>query len=119
MVTLQDWIELSALLKRAKEEEVIARRELCQRLVGNQLGEFSVKGEIDGITVKVTSRVNRTLDKAVLAALWEDLTESEKECIDFKPALKLANYRKLSYDSTLHEAITEKPSETPTLEVLE
>ena len=116
MTKIEHWMQLSDTLKSVKEEEAKLRREICDSLFKGKVGEFREKAVIDGYTVVATSKVNRTVDKAVLTSLWEALSEDEKACIEFKPDLKLTNYRKLNDNDMLHEAITVKPG-MPTLEV--
>ncbi len=117
MSKLAKWMQLSKLLKDTKEAELLLRKEICSEILKGRLGEIREKAIYDGHNIVVESKVNRSIDSAVLNAIWDSLTEEDTNCIEFKPSLKLANYRKLLRDSLLHEAITEKPSETPTLEV--
>ena len=114
---LRQWVEARKQMEYWKAAEVELRRSICLDILDGDFSERTVKAEYDGVPVKVSQRSTRSIDQAALSTLWPELEEEAKNCIDFKPSLKLANYRKLSQDSLLHEAITEKPSPTPTLEV--
>jgi hypothetical protein len=113
---LEKWMLLSSSLKRIKDEEMTLRREICEEIFAGEVGEFRKKAEYDGRTVTAISTVNRSVDKAVLSSIWEDLSEAEQDAINFKPEISVSKYKKLEGKLLLNEAITVKPG-APTLEV--
>jgi len=119
MNKLEHWADLQRRLKSIKEEEMNLRRELCIGMIGShplENGRVTVKGEVGNLSYKASQALGYTVDQATLSSLWGSLSQDERDSIAYKPSLKLANYRKLSDDSLLHEAITAKLS-APTLSV--
>ena len=120
MTKLEQWQKMSSDLKMLKEMEANLRRELCEEVLKGRVGDFTEKCELYGSRVKVSSKVNRRIDKTVLTTLWDALSTEERECIEFKPELKIAKFKKLSEINGKHyiyEAIIETPG-MPVLEIL-
>ena len=111
-----EWHILDANLKRLKKEEADLRRKLCADLFEGRQGNFKAIEEHDGIKVTATSKTTTKLDVEAYNQIHGELTQEDKNCVEFKPTLKKRDYNKLSEDSLLHEAIVEKPA-MPTLKV--
>lgn len=111
-----DWLDMSIRLKTLKEKEMRTRKELCIEIFEGRAGAEKKKFEADGFKIIAENAIGHKIDEASLKAMWEELTETETESIAWKPALKLANYKKLPADKLIHECITSKPS-APTLKV--
>lgn len=119
MGKLSTWKKLQDQLKLIKEQELELRKEICSEILEGRIGEISEKATFEGTLVRVKMTVTRNVDEDVLSTIWSDLTIDEQQAIKFKPSLVLAGYRKLHDGALLHEAVTVKPSETPTLEILD
>ena len=39
------------------------------------------------VDIAVTTKINRSIDKAALDTVWNELSDAEKECFNFKPEL--------------------------------
>jgi len=115
---LEKWAEASAKLKLYKEQEAKLRREICNEVFNGKIGEFTTKGEYEGTPIKAKSVLNRVIDKASLGAIWEELSDVEKEAIKLEPKLVMSAYRKIPEDSLFHQAIIVKPG-MPQLEIIE
>ena len=113
MTIYNEWIESVAHLQRAKEAELMLRDAICMvHLDGVLEGSKTVR--MQGFKITATARVNRSVNREVLEAIWDSLTDEEKECIDYKPTLKLAKYKPIeaTIDSALLEAVTVKPGQS-------
>lgn len=114
---LVEWEFAANDLKLAKDHEAKLRLVCVDELIGSRdVYEGSDKTTFDSFIAVLTARVNRNVDATALESIWEDLTEEEKACINYKPRLNLAKYRKLPDDSILHSVITESPG-VPTLKL--
>lgn len=106
---IEEYLVAKKQLQIAKEEEMALRLRLIAPMLEGKL-EGSESELIGDYKVTATAKVNRTLDRAVLDAIWGDLDERARGAIDFKPALKLADYRPLEEEGNmLMEAVTVKP----------
>jgi hypothetical protein len=106
----------SAVLQKAKEEELVLRNAICESLLEDKLeGSKTINGPVHKLVV--TAKLNRNVNKAVLEAIWDDLPEDQKACISYKPELKLGLYRAIeSNGGLLMEAITVTPGQ-PSLSI--
>jgi hypothetical protein len=113
---VQEYLVAKKQLQIAKDDEMALRRRLIGPMLEGKL-EGTVTEVFGDIKVTATAKVNRTLDRAVLDAIWETLDDRAKGAIDFKPALRLADYRPLEEEGNLlMEAVTMKPG-TPGIKV--
>lgn len=111
MKTYEEWLEVQAELRTLKARELKLRDRICAKILEDKL-EGAVTIKKPGYKVTATARVNRTIDRETLEALWEDLTPMEQESIDYKPNLVLANYKKIEQTGgKLLEAVTVKPGQ--------
>ena len=111
MILHSQWLVASEALRQAKEEELRVRNLICEEVLGDKV-EGSVTKRENGLKVTATAKVTRSLDREVLEVLWEDITDEERECIDYKPSLRLALYKKIEAEGgKLMEAVTVKPAQ--------
>ncbi len=114
---LLEWKVMSEDLKLLKKKELQLRKELCNEMFDGKVGAFTETIREDGaFEAKATSKITTTLDAGTLDAVWEELPQAQRDCIAWKPSIKLRDYNKLAEGSLLSEAITQKPA-TPTLKV--
>lgn len=111
-----EWLEVSEELRTLKRKELKLRNELC---VTDKL-EGSTTTHPNGYKVTVTARLTRSIDRPVLEAIWDTLSDTEKECIDYKPSLILSNYRAIEETGgALMDAVTVKPAQASLKVLLE
>jgi hypothetical protein len=111
MKAYDEWLEVQAELRSLKSRELKLRDKICTKILEEKL-EGSVTVRKPGYKVTATARVNRVIDRDMLEALWADLDPGEQECIDYKPNLVLANYKKVeATGGKLMEAVTVKPGQ--------
>lgn len=108
----QAWLLSVDLLKQAKKDELELRNKICGELLVGKL-EGSLTKHDQGYKVVPTAKLTRTIDKPMLEAIWDDLSDKEKECIVYKPSLVLANYKIIEAEGgTLLDAVTVKPAQS-------
>jgi len=108
---LEQWFEISNLLKEARVKEAELRRELCAAIIGDtqmENGRVTVKGTAYHLDYKASQALTYNIDKPVLESMWSSLSDIERASVVYKPSLSLTLYKKLPEDSLLHEAITTK-----------
>lgn len=120
---LEKWEE-SKRNKRAWEAEERRLRDMVvEGAFGKELKEGANKFTMaDGRVVKVTGKVNRSIDSAQLTALTPKLLElgvNVEELVRFKPELKVGPFRKLSGQGgdIFRSIVTEKPG-SPEVEIV-
>ena len=107
----EEWLEVSAQLRTLKAKELKLRDKIVKPLLEDKL-EGAATSYKKGYKVTATARVNRTLDRELLEAIWEDLPLDEQEAVDWKPSLILQNYRRIEEQGgKLLEAVTVKPGQ--------
>ncbi len=107
----EEWLDLSDQLRSLKALELKLRNRIAAPLLSEKV-EGTVSSTNTKYKITATARVNRTIDRELLEAIWEDLSLDEQECIDYKPSLVLSNYK--PYEETggkLMEAVTVKPGQ--------
>ncbi len=107
----EEWLEVTDELRTLKALEIKLRNKIAAPLLSEKV-EGTVSATNTKYKITATARVNRTIDREVLEAIWEDLSLDEQECIDYKPNLVLSNYK--PYEETggkLMEAVTVKPGQ--------
>ena len=111
MEIYNEWLEATANLKAAKKEELRLRDLIVGDVLQDKF-EGAVTRNDDGFKVVATAKLTRSIDRVVLESIWEGLSDVEKNCIDYKPSLKLADYKKIEASGgALLEAITVKPAQ--------
>ncbi len=125
---IDGWIRTCAKMKHYKTEEANQRSKICDELFGERTGRFTENIEHsvipEGLTtaknykIVATSKTSFKIDEAVLQQLKDDglLTPEIEACFERKLSVKEGLLRKLSKDSIVWHAITEKPG-MPTLKI--
>ena len=109
MRTIQEWLDIKAQLDELNLKERQLRKEICTEVLGDKL-EGSVTAKSEELKITATAILNRTLDQAVLESVWEDLSWEEQQAVEYKPKLKVKQYKMYeTTDSKLLEAVTVKP----------
>ena len=102
-------------LAKAKRIELELRKKI--------INHFRYNGSVEGVQHKsfegvdadiaITLKLSRTLDKDALKTLWVDLTEEQKEAIEYKPSLHVKIYKELVENDDAGELLNmviEKPA---------
>ena len=102
-------------LSKAKREELALRKKIINHYRYGDAMEGVQHKSIEGLDldIAITLKLGRTLDKDALDTIWSDLTESQREAIQYKPSLDLKAYKLLIENGEAGElmnAITEKPA---------
>jgi hypothetical protein len=113
---LIQWRKMSDDLKNLKEKEAKLRRELCGEFLKSKVPPCKNKFEYEGLEIEAVQGVSFKLDERVVDQIFPDLSDEEKNALNFKPALKLREYKKLPETAILREAVTMSPS-MPTLKI--
>jgi hypothetical protein len=113
---LKKWQKMSNDLKTLKEKEAKLRIELCSEFLKNKVPPCKNKFEYEGFEIEAVRGVSFKLDESVVNQIYPDLPDEEKNAINFKPALKLREYKKLPESAMLREAVTMSPA-MPTLKI--
>ena len=108
---IDDWVNASEALKEAKKTEMALRNQIIayhkpKKTKTEGAETYSHPSINCKVIVKYT--VNRSIDRAGLDNIWKDLSDIDKDAVNWKPELKLSNYRKLDDDSELVALVTEK-----------
>lgn len=108
-----DWLQASTLLKKFKKKELSLRNEIISEHGSTKI-DGTEKQTIDNLEIIFSFDLTKSIDRAALDTGWDNLSEEEKACIDWKPALKLKEYKALKESnpkSLLLRCITEKPAQ--------
>ena len=110
-----DFAEAQGTLAKAKKVELELRKKIISHFrYGDKLEGVQHKS-LDGLDmdILVTLKLTRSLDTDALDALWSELTEDQRACVEYKPSLNLKNYRALLLngdEGELINIVTEKPA---------
>lgn len=110
----EEWLEAYAAMQHTKARELKIRNTIIDSFKSDKLeGSVTTHSPRGDYKIIVTTRVNRSIDREVLEAIWDGLSQDEQDCIDYKPNLILSNYKPIeaSSDGKLLEAITVKPGQ--------
>jgi len=104
-----DLMNVQALLASTKAEEAKLRRELAMaiQLEAKSVGTHNI--DEGDLRIKAVRKITHSVDRIALDEIWGDLTDEEKEAIDFKPSLKLKVYKTIEH-GRLDDAIEVKPA---------
>ena len=102
-------------LAKAKKIELELRKKIINHFRYNGSVEGVQHKSFEGIEadIAITLKLNRTLDKDALQTLWVDLTEGQREVIEYKPSLNVKGYKELIENDTAGEllnVVIEKPA---------
>ena len=115
MKTYDDWMKAQQNAKYWENKEKELRTKICNKLLnGKSVGTHNI--EKSGYKIKVVKKVTYSIDKDLLAIIWDDLSEQEQETIQYKPSLLLNKYKEIPDASDLNQAISVKPA-MPTLSI--
>lgn len=111
------WLTVKENLANAKDREEDLRRKICKFVLKTKRsGSKTIKDF--GYKIKATGKLNTSLDKDQLKAIWPKLSREEKRCIKFSASLKEKEYKKIPEDSILHTVVKKTPG-LPSLEISE
>ena len=111
------WSELSTDLLSIKKRESSLRKKIADVVLNGK--KKGIKHEIlENLKVSATGKINLTIDKEGLRAIWSDLSKEERACINFDPSIVVSKYNKISDESPLKSVITAKPGH-PGLKIAE
>ena len=110
--TIQDLDNAKLNLKFWKDKELSLRNKVLNYYSPKEQ-EAKIKKQIADYEIELQYKLNRKIDEDVLDNIWDDLTEEEQECVQFKPSLILSKYKKLEEEgiSLLLDAVTVKPAQ--------
>jgi len=117
MKEIAEWLTARNKLKYYKQKESTLRKKICSEILAGKAEGGVTKHKPEG-KITATAKINRTLDTAVLDALWEDLAPLDKEAVFYKPTIVMKQYKILGEDSLLHKAVIAKPG-MPSLSIKE
>lgn len=117
---LRKWTEAKESSAYWKDREAALRKEVFSTFF-EEPKEGVNKLELEGgWTLKADYKYNRTVDKAALPAVLEQLDKGITDrLIKYKPELSITEYKRLTEDQRviLAEAITEKPG-SPSITII-
>ncbi len=109
------YLEAKENLKFWKDKEAELRTKICEELLeGKEVGTHNFLKK--GYKLKATKKVNHKIDKDMLSAIWDDLSEDEQAAIKMEPKLLIKEYKGIDDHDTLDHAITIVPA-MPTLTI--
>lgn len=114
MELLEQYNVAVSRLAIAKRAEMDLRLKVAKLFEDKSAGTRGI--EIDGILVKATFKDNITVDRNALDEIIDDLSSEEIACLDFKPNIKLREFKQLEDSGLLEEALVIKPA-TPSIKV--
>ena len=97
---------LQEALAVTKKEEMKLRKELSELFMEGEIGRK--KFDFEGYHIEVEQKLSNKVDKAVLLNL--ELSDTEYAALNVSYTLKAKEYKALSKDSKLHEAVVTSPS---------
>jgi len=120
---LEDWNKAKAAKRAWEAEERRLRGLVVEGAFGDKLKEGANKFTLaDGRVIKVTGKINRTIDATALTALSPKLRElgvDVEELVRFKPELKVGPFRKLAGEGgDLFRSIVTEKEGTPEVEIV-
>ena len=121
---LAEWNEISTWLDKAKKREMELRVSIARHFFPTPVEGVNKTLLPDGSELKVTHKINRSLDIAVLDTVMNELPPDSPfrnvgVLVEYKPALVMDGFRALPEQEALifAQALIEKPG-APSLEVL-
>ena len=113
--TIEQWIDVQATLKAAKEEEMELRKEICLALQKSEEGYGTKSFHVQGFDLKTTFDLSYKLDEALYWERAKSMTDEELDCIKLKPTLDVKKFKEIS-SATLSDLVYVTES-APTLAV--
>ncbi|MGE4486336.1 MAG: hypothetical protein AB7C95_00750 [Synergistaceae bacterium] len=112
------WTKAKADLAKAKDREMNLRKSITTELFPSPVEGVNTHELGKGYKIKMTHKLNRTIDEAALASVLERLPQAE-ECVKMKPSLAIKKFKALKDEDRLifEECLVTKPG-SPTLELV-
>ena len=108
------WLKVKEKLTRIKNEEIDLRKKLVSSFADeNVAGTYKKTLNTHVFTASIGRNYKVAADD--LTPIWAKLTPEEKDCIDYKPSVKVSAFKALPPQSLLAKVVVETPA-TPTLE---
>lgn len=104
------WATAARALNEAKQAEVALRNKIAAMVLGDKV-EGSKTAVISGWKFTAQGVLNYNLDRSYAMEIWDELSDEETSCLEWKLELKVPAYRKLPSDSKLRKAVTVKPGQ--------
>ena len=109
-----DFEQAQKALAKSKREELVLRKKIVSHYRYGDAMEGVQHKTIEGLDldIAITLKLGRTLDKDALDTNWSDLTQEQRDCIEYKPSLNVKAYKLLVENGEAGElmnAVTEKP----------
>lgn len=115
---IMEWKRLSATLKTVKTQEMELRKEIAKEVLKGHIG---TKNEVIGTyKVKAQQSERQKVDNEALLSIWNDLTQAEKEVIQWKPEVIVSKYKALIKSDAPKDkllSVIETVKNAPTLKV--
>ncbi|MBT6049362.1 MAG: hypothetical protein HOG49_21410 [Candidatus Scalindua sp.] len=116
MNLLEQHIEAKQKLSEAKNLEMKIRKQIIAGLGEAADAEGTKTHTSLGYKLKAIFKLSRKPDVAALDAVYDDLTDQEKNCVKWSPSIIDKSFKELPKDSKLREIVTVKPG-TPSLAI--
>ena len=113
---LEDYRKLKAILTEIKESEMALRLEIVDEIASNVTKGTHNFTEYEGFKVKVVTKLNYSIDESVLEEL--PLTDEERECIRWKPSLKMKEFNASDTPNLIEAIMTKDAAPTLTVELI-
>ena len=107
-----EWLAVKTQLNQLKAKELALRKAVVSSFAVDVPGIYSVVNE----NIKFSATIGRNYKVAHddLNPIWATLSEEERDCIDYKPSVKVAAFKALPPESSLARVVVETPA-TPAL----
>ena len=108
-----EWLAVKTQLNQLKAKELALRKAVVSSFAVETVpGIYSVVNE--NIKFTATIHCNYKVSHDDLNPIWATLSGEERDCIDYKPSVKVAAFKALSPESSLARVVVETPA-TPAL----
>ena len=109
------WLDAKMNLAKYKKQEIELRNKIIDSFLTNETSG-TLKFNKGNYKITIGLSLNNSLDESVLDTIYQGLSDEEKNCILYKPSLIAKEFKLLSGNESLFEAITIKPRQ-PTLKI--
>jgi hypothetical protein len=113
-IKIRDWAFQKQKLDDAKSEEMRLRKEICQEIMGEQIGKSNSQYK----DLKLKYNTSYKLDESKWIELKENFDDNDLalDCVRYKPSLSKSAMNKLDENHIFWECISESPA-APTIEI--
>ena len=95
------------MLNKYKAKELAIRKEIVETLAKDETAGTYTFME-DGYQIKIVKSYNYSLDRDLLESIYDDLPEEQQALLDFKPSLKIADYKATIFTDEIDAVIIVK-----------